>query len=293
MVGAMAELEIGLLRSFVEIAACGGFGRAARRLNRTQSTVSLHMRRLEQAAGARLIERGPRHFALTEAGRMLLDDAQRLLAQHDRCLARLRRPSLTGALSVGVSEDFAGRQAPRILASFTLAHPGVRLEVRSGLAGTLRRALQQGEIDLLIARRLAGARDGGRPLWREPLVWVAGAAHADAARVLPLAVFGEGCLYRAAALAALRRAGRRWRIAFTGPGLAGVQAAVTAGLGLSVLGRSAVQPGMRVPGPEDGLPPLPETEIALYCRARPNAALAALARLIEERFVPPVLQAAE
>lgn len=289
----MAELEIGLLRSFVEIAACGGFGRAARRLNRTQSTVSLHMRRLEQAAGARLIERGPRHFALTEAGRMLLDDAQRLLAQHDQCLARLSRPSLTGALSVGVSEDFVGRQTPRVLASFTLAHPGVRLEVRAGLAGAMRRALRQGEIDLLVVRRLAGARDGGRPLWREPLAWVAGAAQGEMAPVIPLVVFGEGCLYRAAALAALKRARRRWRIAFTGSSLAGVQAAVTAGLGASVLGRSAVQPAMRVLGPADGLPPLPETEIALYCRARPSAALAALARLIEERFVPPVAQAAE
>ncbi|MCK6453746.1 MAG: LysR substrate-binding domain-containing protein [Alphaproteobacteria bacterium] len=283
----MAELEIGLLRSFVEIAACGGFGRAARRLNRTQSTVSLHMRRLEQAAGARLIERGPRHFALTEAGRMLLEDAERLLAQHDQCLARLRGPTLAGALSVGVSEDFVGRQTPRILASFTLAHPGVRLEVRAGLAGAMRRALKQGEVDLLVARRLAGARDGGRPLWREQLVWVAGAAEAAAAPVIPLVVFGEGCLYRAAALAALKRAGRRWRIAFTGSGLAGVQSAVIAGLGVSVLGRSAVLPGMRVPAAADGLPPLPETEIALYCRARPNAALAALARLVEERFVPP------
>lgn len=286
----MAALEIDLLRSFVEAVECGGFGRAARRRNRTQSTVSLHIGRLEQAAGARLIDRGPRLFRLTEAGRVLLEDARRLLALHDEALARLRRSPLTGALTVGVSEDFAGRQMPRILADFGLAHPGVRLAVRSGLSGTLRTALKQGEIDLLIARRVAGARDGGRPLWRETMVWACGAGKPATDTVLPLSVCGEGCLYRAQALAALKRAGRRWRIAYTGAALGGVQSAVAAGLGITVLGRSAVLPGMRV---LDGLPPLPDSEIALYCRARPSAPVRALAQLIEERFAPPRAVAAD
>lgn len=288
----MAALEIDLLRSFVEVADSGGFGRAARRRNCTQSTISLHMRRLEQAAGTRLIDRGPRHFALTEAGRLLLDDARRLLAVHDEALGRLRQPALNGQAIIGVAEEFAGRQLPRILAAFSHTHPAVRLEVRTGLALALRQALQRGEIDLLIARRIAGMRDGGTRLWREELVW-AGSSGAAAGNPLQLALFGEGCLFRVTALSALTRAGLRWRIAYSGTGLAGVQAAVVAGLGVSAFGRSAVLPDMRVLGAADGLPSLPDSEIALYCRNKPAAPVTALARLIEERFVPPIAQAAE
>jgi DNA-binding transcriptional LysR family regulator len=288
----MAALEIDLLRSFVEVADSGGFGRAARRRNCTQSTISLHMRRLEEAAGARLIDRGPRHFALTEAGRLLLDDAHRLLAVHDEALGRLRQPALRGQAIIGVAEEFAGRQLPRILAAFSQTHPAVRLEVRTGLASALRRPLQRGEIDLLIARRIAGMRDGGTRLWREELVWAAGSTGIAGGDPLQLALFGEGCLFRVTALSALARTGRRWRIAYTGTGLAGVQAAVVAGLGVSAFGRSAVLPDMRVLGAADGLPSLPDSEIALYCRNKPAAPVQALARLIEERFVPPLVTAA-
>lgn len=291
----VSALEIDWLRSFVEVAESRGFGRAARRLNRTQSTVSLHIRRLEEATGARLIERGPRRFQLTDGGQTLFADAGRLLALHDEALARLRQPRLAGTATVAISEDFAGRQMPRILREFAATHPAVRLEVRCGLAGEMRAALKRGEADLLVSRRLVGgqsrgasARSAGKPLWREALVW-AGADMPPAGETpLPLALFGEGCVYREAALAALKRAGRRWRIAYAGNALAGVQGAVLAGLGITVLGRDTLAPGLRV---LDRLPPLllpalPMSEIALETRPRPSPAVAFLARLIERRLAP-------
>lgn len=286
MVRGMAALEIDWLRSFAEAVETGGFGRAARRLNRTQSTVSLHIRQLEAAAGARLIDRGPRRFALTEAGAALSDYATRLLALHDEALARLRQPSLAGAATVAISEDFASRQMPRILGEFAAAHPQVRLEVRCGLGGPLRQALKRGEADLLIARRVGDAAPSSRMhvLWREALVWVAGGPVPDPALPLPLVLFGEGCVYRDTALAALKRAGRRWRVAYTGDALSGVQGAVQAGLGVTVLGRGAVIPGLRVLG--TALPALPGSAIVLERRQRPSPAIDALARLIERRLSP-------
>ena len=283
----MADLEIAWLRSFVEVVECRGFGRAARRLNRTQSTVSLHIRQLEQVTGSRLIERGPRRFQITDSGQALFADAGRLLALHDEALARLSQPRLTGAVTVAISEDFASRQMPRILREFSATHPAVRLEVRCGLAGDMRAAFRRGEADLLIARRLVdgSARVAGKPLWREALVWAGGADVTVLApdAPVPLVLFGEGCVYRAAALAALKQAGRRWRIAYAGNALAGVQGAVLAGLGATVLGRDTLAPGLRA---LDRLPALPISEIALETRPRPSAAVAFLAQLIERRLAP-------
>lgn len=277
----MIDLEPGLLRTFVAIVDHGGFGRAARRLNCTQSTASLHIRRLEEAAGNRLLDRGPRRLEVTPAGATLLGYARRLLALHDEARASLAAPALAGAVRVGVTEDFAHRQLPRALRQFSDAHPGVTLEVRSGLSRVMRQALRRREVDLLLARRVAGVRDGGAVLWRDPLLWVDASDAPVRGTPLPLVLFPDGCVYREHGLAALERGRRPWRIAYTSGGLGGVQAGIAAGLGISVLTRSALLPGLRAIA---GLPKLPVTEMALYQVARPTPAVSALAAELEARL---------
>jgi DNA-binding transcriptional LysR family regulator len=95
-------------------------------------------------------------------------------------------------------------------------------------------------------------------------VWVRG-AHAPAPEEssdepIPLALFPQGCVYRQRAIRGLDKAHRRWRIAFGSHSLTGIQAAVSSGLGISVLPTTAVLPEHRVC---NGFPPLPPTELAL------------------------------
>ena len=277
----MIHLDLALLRTFVAIVDDGGFGRAARRLNCTQSTASLHVRRLEEAAGARLIDRGPRRLRVTPAGETLLGYARRLLALHDEARAHMTAPRLSGTVTVGVSEDFADRQLPRVFRHFAEAHPAVSLEVRAGLSRPLRAALKRRELDLLVSRRAAGEADGGIALWREPLVWADGGEAPERQGELPLVLFGEGCTCRDLALAALVKARKAWRVVYVSGGLSGVQAAVAAGLGVSPVSRSAVVAGMRL---ISGLPDLPDTEVALYRAPRISVAAVALGRDIETRL---------
>ena len=115
------------------------------------------------------------------------------------------------------------------------------------------------------SRREPQAAAGGVRVWREPLVWVGNDRSAlGAGEPLPLVVSPQPCVYRKRAVAALEAAHRSWRVAYTSTSLAGSQAAVKAGLGVTVLPKDMVAAGLQVFGDNEGLPELEDTEIALY-----------------------------
>jgi DNA-binding transcriptional LysR family regulator len=97
---------------------------------------------------------------------------------------------------------------------------------------------------------------------------------------LPLAVFEQGCLYRKRATHLLEAAGRTWRVAYTSANLAGIQAAVSVGLGVSILPDIAVLADHRVLGPREGFPKLSNTEMALVIRPDATPATRRLADLL-------------
>ena len=240
----MRNLEIDLLRTFAAVADTGSFTAAAGLVARTQSAVSMQVKRLEESVGRRVFERSSRALALTGDGALLLDYARRMLALNDESLGRLARPPVTGRARFGVTEYFLPNDLPALLARFAAAHPGSPLEVRMGLSRELRADLDAGRLDAAIVR-LDPARDRGEPLWREPQVWVAAEGwQEDRAAPLPLVALPPGCMLREFAMASLRRRKRAWRLAYTGSGMASVQAAVLAGLGVSIVARTSVLPGM-------------------------------------------------
>lgn len=256
-------LDIDLLRTFATIADAGNFTRAAERLGRTQSTISLQMKRLEESFGKRVLERNAHRVRVTAEGETLLAYARQMLRLNDEVMARVQEPELEGRVRLGTPEDFATTHLPSVLAAFSQAYPLVALEVTTDLTLNLLERFHGGEFDLvLIKRERLGPLEGTR-VWREPLVWAALDRFMAARRPLPLVVSPNPCVYRKRALQALDKAGQRWRIAYTGTSLAGAQAAVRAGLGLSVLPREMVPPTLVALGPEDGLPLLDDTEIAL------------------------------
>lgn len=243
----MRNLDLDLLRTFAAVAETGSFTAAAGRVSRTQSAVSMQIKRLEQTLGRRVFERTSRSLALTGEGRILVDYAQRMLSLNDESLQRLARPFVAGRVRLGVTEYFVPARLPKLLSKFAAAHPGVQLDVRMGLSRDLRADLHAGKLDAAIVRLDVRHAADPAPLWREPQVWAAGREwEEDSSGALPLVVLPPGCVLREFAIEALERRGRAWRIAYVGSSMASVQAAVVAGLGVSILARSSVNEGMRV-----------------------------------------------
>src|ERR1700744_4039466 len=218
-------LEFELLRTFVAVADCGGFHRAAEQLNLTQSTVSQQIKRLEGEARRSLFRRTTRSVALTDDGEILLGDARRLLQLEETARHRLAAPRLSGSARLGVVEEIAGGSLPSALGRFSTSHPGVKLEVQIGVSAELIEQLNAGRLDVVFAKRPLGTSKG-RLVWREPLVWAASDTFDLASRTtLPLALYRERSVSREAALTALRNSEWSWEIAYTSPSLTGVRAA--------------------------------------------------------------------
>ncbi len=258
------SLEIDLLRSFVTIADTGSFTAAAERLMRTQSTMSLQLKRLEAVVGQSLFERNPRKVVLTDDGRRLLPHARKMLDLHDAALADVRGQNMQGLVRLGTPEDFATIHLPQVLARFAEDFPDVTLEVTCDLTLHLIDQFRIGAFDLvLIKREPQGLFAAGKGVWREELVWAAANPAVAARAVLPLVVSPAPCVYRKRATEALSRAGRAHRIAYTSPSLAGSQAAVRAGLGVTVLPREMVPADFSILSEAADLPVLSAAEIAL------------------------------
>ena len=247
----MINLEIDLLRAFVTVAEARSFTRAGERLGRSQSAISLQIRRLEDRIGKPLLSRDPRHVVLTAEGEMLLPQVRRLLRLNDEIIGQLADEALEGEVRLGAPEDFATVYLPEILGAFARAHPKVSMAVTCDLTLNLLDRLRDGSLDIALVKR-------------EPLVWVAADAGVlDATAAAPLVVAPSPCVYRKRAITALEQCGRTWRAAYTSPSLAGQHAALRAGLGVTVLPRDMTPPDLVVLGEESGLPALADAEIAL------------------------------
>lgn len=278
-------LDPDLLRSFVLIAEGASVTRAAQRVGRTQSAVSMQMRRLEELLGRPLLARGPRGFTLTPHGAWLLERARPWLSMHDEILTNFRAPEVAGPVRLGTPDDYVMIWLPQILARFAESYPAVEIEVVCAPSNELLERLEQGELDLTIysgGNELRGQK--GLPLWRGPLHWVGPAAHAVHRQMpLRLSLAGQDCVWRRAATAALDAAGVPWRMTYSSGSQLGTHAVVVAGLAITVGLAGPLPPGLRVLDASDGLPPLPEFEIALSGSSGTPAA-AALERHIIESF---------
>lgn len=287
----MTSLDLDLLRSFVAIVELGGFTRAAERLGRTQSTISLQIKRLEETVGKRLLERDSRQIALTPEGERLLGYARRILQLTEEAREAVSEPEVEGRVRLGTPEDFATHRLPRVLADFARSHPRVALEVHCQLTVLLNEGFERGDFDLVLVKRDPEGPGAGERVWREPLVWTGGTGFDYAQRAgatnLPLVLSPQPCVYRKRALSALDATARPWRIAYTSTSLAGTLAAVEAGLGMTVLPKDMVPAGLRVLGDEAGLPDLADTEIALLRAPRLSPAARRLADHIVHALEAP------
>ncbi|HUF44699.1 MAG TPA: LysR substrate-binding domain-containing protein [Aestuariivirgaceae bacterium] len=284
-IDATSRLDSELLRSFLAIARSGSITRAAQILNRTQSAVSVQIKRLESKLGEELFERQARGVKLTPAGERLLGKASQILALLDTLAMEFRSGAVEGPVAVGIPEEYGGTKLPAILGEFARAHPAAQVSVQCGFSTGFHAAVAQGELDLAVY--LNSPQDtAGEFLMAEETVWAASRGlPVSPDTTLPLVLFDRSCWWRDAAIAALEQAGRSYRIAFTSESVAGVRAAVAAGLGVAVLARGSLGPEMRALTPADGLPALAPSRLVLLTGPRAAAPpVAAMATAIRASF---------
>ena len=270
-------LNFVLLKTFVTVAETGNFTVASQQLNSTQSTLSQQIQRLEALVGQSLFIRGHRMLTLTETGEVLLGYAKNILALNDTFFMKITGNAIIQTLRLGFPEDLASGLVTPILATFMQMNPNVRLEVTSGLSRQLQQRYQHGELDLIIVKQRKGESKSDYH-WPEPLCWLTSGnkSHLYADSV-PLIVFPENGLYRNDMFKLLDNEQRPWHITYTCTSLAGIQSAITDGLGVSLLPLRTKLPQHRILTEEEGFPAAQEMEIAMHFHAKSSEILMALA----------------
>ena len=247
-----APLDLDQLQTFISIADTGSFTRAAEEVHRTQSAVSMQMRRLEERIGKPLFEKDGRSNRLTEEGEKLLTYARRMIRLNRETLAAFDDNSLEGHIRIGTPDDYADRFLPEIMARFSRSNPRVELSVICEPTPGLREHLKRGNLDIALVTH----NDANAPseiVRREPLLWVTSANHVvHEQKQLPMAFGRPTCIWRRAACDVLDRMGRDYRVLFTSFSATVITAAVLSGLAISVLPECGLRPCLRVVGDADG-----------------------------------------
>lgn len=228
------NFDMDVLRTFVTGSTLGSFARAAERIGRSPPAVSLQLRKLEAQAGQTLFRKHGRGLVLTEAGEVMLSYARRLLELNDEATMAMQRFSgMEGGVRLGLPQDLADTSLPMLLGRFARAHPRVRVAVRVERGSRLVELIEKGELDLALTwGNLRSAHH--RIVARYRVVWIGTEAfHREPGEPFPLVAFDPPCSFRARAIESLERSGIAWQHVFASSGLAGLWAAVAAGLGVT------------------------------------------------------------
>jgi DNA-binding transcriptional LysR family regulator len=262
----LPALDPELLQAFVAVADQRSFTRAAATLNRTQSAVSMQIKRLEDRLGVELFHRTKANVDLSPSGEGLLGYARRILSLNDEAIAHMREHKVEGVVRLGVMDDYGTLIVPPLLAGFLAGYPLIQVEMETGLTSSMPARLGEA-YDLVIAMHPAGRGDG-EFLCREQAVWATSAEHpVEEQDPLPVALYPQGCLFRRWAMEALDAAPRRWRLAFVSHSLAAVESIAAQGLAVTVVKSGTFPSRLRRLSERDGLPPLPAADICLHCAA--------------------------
>ncbi len=250
-----------LLRTFCAVADAGNVTQAANALSRTQSAISVQIKKLEDELKVALFERQARGVILTEKGKKLLPSARKVLEEIDR-VGDLFTDPLVGRIRVGIPDDYNETILESALARFCQRHAKVEVFVRSGCTAGFPDAINRNELDIAIYS--AGQMPSHKAFFSEPTVW---AAHPGLeltpGEPVPLAIFDRDCWWHEVATTALDNAGISWRTAYLSENYASVKAAIRAGLGIGLLAQSALEDTMKTLGKESGFPSLPDSCLQL------------------------------
>lgn len=281
-------LESDLLRTFLAVAETGNVTRAAEHVGRTQSAVSMQLRRLEEGIGEALFARGPRGVALTQRGDQLLPYARRVVDLLDETAVAIRTTPLHGPVRIGVPEEWGQAILPRALAAFAERHPAVEVTVRSDTSVRQLATLERDELDLAVIYAPDRQREND-VLCVDPTVWATSIAHRlEEMDPVPVALFNDESNWCSRfAIESLHRYGIRYRVAYTSDTLSGLISVASAGLAIASLSRSTIPPDCRELAAADGFPQIDASRVVLKRNPRrSSAAIAAMEEMIRKAFLP-------
>jgi DNA-binding transcriptional LysR family regulator len=251
-----------LLRTFVAIAETGSFTAAGRSVGRTQSAISLQMRRLEDSLGRPLFLKGTPGTNLTEHGVLLLGHARRILRGMDEAKAAFDRGTVSGVIVLGLPSDYAPCILEPVLQTFSELYPAATLDLVIDESRQLTRRLAEGSIDLAFVTECEGPVSGGPVAFRDRIVWVTPTGRdLHLLDPIPIAIWDESDGYARRMLSALDEMGRAYRTAVVSRSMQGLRGAVSSGLAMTAMMSMSVGPGMRQLTEADGFPALADLSI--------------------------------
>ena len=262
----MINIPTELLRTLIAVVDLRSFTKAAQSLGVTQPAVSAQIKRLQALLGSELLDKSAPGVTLTTAGEVVVNYARRLLSINDQILDLSSPSAGVQPIRIGMTGDFAAAALSRALACFRSSHPEARFAFRSANVDVLQRALRQAEIDLVIAVSASGMVTDAYRHWNEGLVWAQGPGFTLPATLVPLVSYGDECVFNRIGMEALNRADLRGDVVFCGSSIAGLRAAVSAGLGVMALPRSSVDLPDLVVCEDVRLPKLPDVSCGIYVR---------------------------
>ncbi|MER9850784.1 LysR substrate-binding domain-containing protein [Mesorhizobium sp. M0106] len=279
------NLDSDLLRTFVAVADTGNFTKAAERAGRTQSAVSMQMKRLEGMIGDSLFERGSRGVALTQRGGELIANARRIVSLLDETAASMVAAPLGGPVRIGIPEEYGHAILSRALGAFAKRHPQVDITVRYAHSGAQIAALAAGELDLAVVFEWQDL-SGGEVLMHDPTVWVTSELHhMHEERPVPIALYNRAGWCKDFAIKSLEQRDLAYRVAYTSDTNGGLRLAVTSGLAIAPISRSNIPAGCRELAAADGFGDIDSSNVVL--RRNPNAsgeAIDGMEEAIREAF---------
>jgi DNA-binding transcriptional LysR family regulator len=279
-------LDSDLLRTFVAVAETGNFTKAAEQAGRTQSAVSMQMKKLEGMVGDSLFERGSRGVALTRRGGELIGNARRIVSLLDETAASMAAPPLGGPVRIGIPEEYGHAILSRALGAFAKRHAKVEVTVRYAHSGSQIAALAAGELDLAVVFEWQGS-SGGEVLMRDPTVWVTSELHhMHEERPVPIALYNRAGWCQDFAIKSLEQRGLAYRVAYTSDTNGGLKLAVTSGLAIAPISRSNIPAGCRELTAAEGLGDIDASTVVLRRAANISGeAIDGMEEAIREAFI--------
>jgi len=263
MIMTFQDLQIDWLKCFVAVVNTGSLSAAAPQMHRSQSALSMQLKKLESALGCQLLVRGARQHQLTPEGQRLLGYAQRMLDLHAETQTAFHSSELTGHIRLGVPDDYAAKYLTPVLKRFAPQHGSVEIELECEQSTSLIPRIENGELDLALVSRDSPRH--GTLLFHEPMVWVGSAQFQIWRRdPLPIAVYEGTSLARRSAINSLALQGRRYKVVYHSSSLAGQIAAVESGLAVAVLTQCSAPSHLEILGGEHGLGPLEPMEVSVF-----------------------------
>lgn len=282
-----ASFDIDALRAALIGTELQSFASAAVQLGRSQSAISMQLKKLEQQAGAKLFVRKGRGLVPTEEGEAFLDYARRIVALNDEAAVMLGAKVNTATVRLGLPQDFFDEVMPATLRAFTQDRPDVHVEAHAGPNHVLSEQVAAGRLDVAVALFRQGAASEGEILCELPMRWISRKGGEDIANQdpLPLVLFNHPCHFRQAALGALEKAQKRWRATITTPSLPGIWSSVRSKFGIAVRTEHGMPDDMACLGPEAGLPDLPNIQIRMLLNPNRSALANSLGEILKRETI--------